>query len=125
MSPAEPYSSLEEEVSDTFVRRSHGEWTPADQAALEQRLAGDPEYAQTYRLAEDSSRLLLAHAELPEMMRFRERAIAYARRSSAKRWFGPMSDRIRWRLAAGFVGALLALAAAWQLAPWGFAPGRY
>ena len=38
MSPEEWFQSLEEEVSSTFVRRLHGEWTPADQVALENRL---------------------------------------------------------------------------------------
>lgn len=126
MSPAEPFSSLEEEVSNTFVQRLHGEWTVADQAALESRLASDSAYADAYRLAEESMQLLGAHVEMPEMMKFRERAIAHARRSSANRWFGSSFDhRNRGRLVAGIACAFIVLASAWQLPPWGLKPGQY
>jgi transmembrane sensor len=119
------WASLEEEASNAHVRRSHGDWSVADQAALERRLATDPAYAEAYRLADESVQLLRACAEMPEMMQFRERALAHARRSSINRWFGarPGAHR-RWGIAAGFAAVLLALAA-WQLSPWGFRQDQY
>jgi len=126
MSLSERFSSLEEEVSNTFVHRLYGEWTTADQAELERRLASDVAYAEAYRLAEHSADVLRTSAEMPEMMRFREQAIAYARRSSVKRWLGSNASHGRqWRWAAGLVAGLVALTTLWQLSPWRYQPDQY
>jgi transmembrane sensor len=118
--------TVEEEASDTFVQRLHGEWTAADQAALEHRLATDREYADAYRRAHESWGALGAHAESAEVMRYREEAIAYARRSNARRWLKANTyTHSRWGVAAAVVGVALLLGVAWQLSPYGYTPGQY
>ena len=124
MSGKEAFSSLEEEASNDLVQRLHGPWTSQDQAALEARLATDLQYAEAYRLAEQSAGILRKAAEMPEMMRLREQALAHARRSSVGRWTGAKSGRGLWRLAAGLTG-VMTLGLLWQLSPWGFRPGEY
>lgn len=123
MIPKKTSETLEEEVASTFVRRQHGEWTPADQKALERRLANDPAYAEAYRLAQESLHALSAHADLPEMIRFRQQALDHARRPSKYDWRGP-NRHSAWRW-AGAAGLIFGLALAWQLSPWGFRPGEY
>ena len=118
--------TVEEEASDTFVQRLHGEWRAADQAALEARLERDPAYADAYRRVQESWGALDAHAESAEVMRYREEAIAYARRSNARRWFKAHTyARSGWRAAAAVFGVSLLLGIAWQLSPYGYAPGWY
>lgn len=125
MSSPEAFSNLEEEVSQIFVQRRHGEWTAADQAALERRLTSDAVFAERYRLVESSANALLAAADLPEMMRFREQAFAHARRSGARRWLGPSEARItRWHWIAGTAASVVALLIAWQLSPWAYQEGQ-
>src|SRR5690606_25285500 len=89
MNSSEEFASLEEEVSDVIVRQRHGEWTPADQGALERRLHSDAAFAECNRLAKEAASALRAAADLPEMMGFREQAFSHARRSGARRWLGP------------------------------------
>lgn len=117
--------SIEEQASDTFVQRLHGQWTPADQESLESRLAGDPGYADAYRRVQESWASLDAHAESPEVMRYREEAIACARRTNGARWLKPVSAGRGWRLAAAIAGIALLLGGAWQLSPFGFTRGQY
>jgi transmembrane sensor len=118
--------SMEQEASDTFVQRLHGEWTRADQAAFESRLAGDPGYADAYRRVQESWASLDAHAESPEIMRYREEAIATARRTSAGRWLKPpVSAGSGRRIAAALAGIALLLGVAWQLSPFGYVRGLY
>jgi len=115
-----------EEASDTLVQRLHGEWTAADQAASERRLATDQEYADAYRRANESWSALDAHAESAEVMRYREEALAYARRSNARRWLKANSYTRGGRLAAAAIaGVALLLGIAWQLSPYGYIPGQY
>jgi transmembrane sensor len=117
---------IEEEASEAFVQRLHGEWTAAEQAALEARLERDPAYADAYRRVRESWGALDAHAESAEVMRYREEAIAYARRSNARRWFKAHTyARSGWRAAAAVLGVSLLLGVAWQLSPYGYAPGQY
>jgi transmembrane sensor len=117
--------TLEEEASAVFVQRLHGEWTAVDEASFEKRMASDPEYADAYARAQDSWDVLGTHAESAEVMRYREEAIAYARRSNGRRWLKTHRyARSGWRAAAIVAGALL-LGGAWQLSPYGFVPGQY
>jgi transmembrane sensor len=118
--------TIEDEASDAFVQRLHGEWAVADQAALEARLRRDPAYADAYRRVQESWRALDAHAESAEVMRYREGAIAYARRSNARRWLKAHTHgRSGWRAAAAMIGVSLLLGVAWQLSPYGHSPGQY
>lgn len=126
MSQEKSLPSLEEEVSSAFVQRLHGEWTAADQAALEKLLASDPAYAEAYRLAQETVDVLSIQADGPEMMRFREQALAHARLAAANRWLGPHSRHLsRWRRAAALAAAAVALALLWQFSPLGYRPGQY
>lgn len=118
--------NLEEEASETFVQRLHGEWTPVDQAAFEARLECDTAYADAYRRVEASWSSLDSHADSPQLMGYREEAIAYARKESGSRWFKENRYvRRPWRTAAAAVGISLAVAAVWQLSPYGYTPGQY
>lgn len=118
--------TTEEEASDTFVQRLHGKWSAADQAALEARLERDPAYADAYARVQESWGALDTHAESAEVMRYREEAIAYARRSSARRWLKAHTySRSGWRAAAAVIGVAVLLGVAWQLSPYGYAPGQY
>jgi transmembrane sensor len=118
--------TIEEEASDTFVQRLHGDWTAADQAALEARLERDSAYADAYARVQESWDALDAHAESAEVMRYREEAIAYARRSNARRWFkAHIYARSGWRAAAAVFGVSLLLGVTWQLSPYGYSPGQY
>src|SRR5882757_9195074 len=102
--------TIEEEASDTFVQRLHGEWTRADQAAFEARLERDPAYADAYRRVDQSWAALETHAESPEVMSYREEAIVYARKASAGRWLKVSAyTRNRRRLAAAAAGIALVL----------------
>jgi transmembrane sensor len=118
--------TIEEEASETFVQQLHGEWADQDQAAFEARLERDPAYADAYARAQESWGALDAHAESAEVMRYREEAIAYARRSNAHRWFKPHTYAgSGWRAAAAIAGVAILLGFAWQLSPYGYTPGQY
>jgi len=116
----------ETEASEVFVQRQHGAWSTSDQAELEARLGRDPVFANAYARVEESWVTLDAHAETPEFMRYREEALAYARRASAHRWLKSSShSRSRWQIAAAVVGITIALAIGWQLSPLGYVPGQF
>ena len=128
--PAEPIDpsppTIEETASDTFVRHLHGEWTPADLAALEARLKRDPAYADAYVRVKAAWDSLDTYAEAPELMAYREQAIAYARDANADRWLkASPHTRNPWRNAAVAAGIALAIAAGWELSPYGYGPGQY
>jgi len=128
--PAEPLDpsppTIEEAASETFVRRLHGEWTPADLAALEARLKRDPAYADAYVRVEAAWDSLDTYAEAPELMAYREQAIAYARDANADRWLKARRyARNPWRNAAVAAGIALTIAAGWDLSPYGYRPGQY
>lgn len=117
--------TVEEEASETFVQRLHGEWTSTDQAAFESRLERDPAYADAYGRVEASWVTLDTHCESPQLMGYREEAIAYARKQSAGRWLKRNRHTHRpWRIAA-VAGLALAIAVAWQFSPYGYTPGQY
>ena len=119
-------ATVEEEASEIFVQHLHGEWTPADQAAFEERLERDPAFADAYCHVEASWDSLDKHAETPELMGYREEAISYARNASAARWLrvNPYTRR-PWRVAAAAAGIALVIATGWQLSPYGYRPGLY
>jgi transmembrane sensor len=119
-------STVEEEASDALVRRLYGQWSPQDQSAFDRRIATDREYADAYTRALESWAALDTHAESAEVMRYREEAIAYARRTNGRRWLkNPLYAGSGWRAAAAIVGVTLLIAAAWQLSPYAYAPGQY
>ena len=120
------HPGVEEEASETFIQREHGEWTPQDQAALDARLAIDVAYAQAYRSIEASWRAMGRHAESPEVLAYREQAIAVARQSNVQRWLktSPMKHR-RWYAFAAAAGVAFVLVTAWLLSPYGYRPGEY
>jgi transmembrane sensor len=118
--------SLEEQAADTFVQRTHGDWNAADQAALKGRLTQDPAYAEAYRRVEASWASLESYAEVPEVMAYRQEAIAYARKSSAARWLRASRENAGWRRVAAVVAGITLIAmAAWHLWPYGYRPGEY
>jgi transmembrane sensor len=119
-------ATLEEQASEAFVCRLNDEWSATDRAELERRLESDPGYADAYRRAVESWRSLDNHAEAPEIMAYREEAIAYARKIRAARWLkhSPYTGS-RWRSMAVRTGVALLLAVGWQLSPYGYTPGRY
>jgi transmembrane sensor len=128
--PAEPLDpsppTIEETASETFVRRLHGEWTPADLAALEARLKRDPAYADAYVRVKAAWDSLDTYAEAPEFMAYREQAIAYACDANADRWLkASRYARNPWRNAAVAAGIALAIATGWNLSPYGYRPGQY
>jgi transmembrane sensor len=116
--------TIEEEASDAFVRRAHGEWTASEQAALEWRLAHDSAYAGAYRRVQEAWGSLDTHAEAPEVMSFREEALVYARRASSRRWLRRSTSRAR-RAAAAAAALLILIACVWQLSPYGYRPDLY
>lgn len=122
---AEEPQTIEEEASNTFVLRLQGKWTEADQAALEARLERDPAFADAYRRVEESWDVLDGYAEMPEVVSRRERSLAYARRSSARRWVTNRSSGGRWRFAVIAVGLAALLVTAWQFSPYGYRSGLY
>jgi transmembrane sensor len=117
---------VEQEAADAFVQRLTGEWTAQDQTVLEARLDQDLAYADAYRRVAESWAALDTHAEAPELMAYREEAISYARRTSARRWLRPnLYARGRWRVAAAILGVMVTSAVVWQFSPYGYSPGRY
>lgn len=118
--------TLEQEASEAFVQRLHGEWLDADQAALAARLGRDPAYARAYKRVAESWAALDSYATTPELMVLREASIAHARRANARRWLKPRSYlRSRWFAAAAAIVVTLSSVVAWQLSPYGYTPGQY
>jgi len=126
--PAEPLDpsppTIEEAASETFVRRLHGECTPADLVVLEARLKRDPAYADAYLRVKAAWDSLDTYSEAPELMAYREQAIAYARDANADRWLkAGRYTRNPWRNAAVAAGIALAIAAG--LSSHGYRAGQY
>ena len=108
-----------------FARRLQGDWSRVEQAELDTRLRQDAAFAQAFAQVERSWQAVGQHAAAPELMAFREQAIARARRAGAGRWQdADRSNRAKWRIAAALIGAAL-LATALQLSPFGYRPGSY
>lgn len=118
--------SLEQVASDLFVQRLNGPWNAEDQLALERRLQADVAFANAYRRIQESWDSLDTHAEAPELMAHRAEALNFARRVAARRWLKKAHYSQRgWRVAASVVAGVIALAAIWQLSPYGYRPGVY
>lgn len=116
----------EQEASDTFVRRLHGELTRTEEAAFKARLASDEVFSAAWQRVEASWTALDTHAETPELMAYRAEAITCARRAGARRWTGstPRAQR-RWRLLVAAVFVAVACGVAWQVSPYGYRSGLY
>ncbi len=117
-------SPMQDEASKTFFEKRYGNWSARDQADLAARLVSDAGFAFAYRTVEQSWGALGHHAEAPEIVGFREEALADMRRTTIRRW-GLTSRTLRWRLAAVISGFMLVLAAVWQVSPYGLRPGQY
>lgn len=115
---------VEDEASNIFVRRQHGDWSSHDEAALAARLARDADFANAYYQVKESWAALDRHAEAPEIMQFREQAIAELRRANARRWL-PSSQAIRWRLVAAVAGLAIIAGVSWQISPYGYHRDQY
>jgi transmembrane sensor len=115
----------EDQAGEAIARRRLGNWTADDQIAFEARVATDPAYADAVRRVEESWQAVGKHAASPELMAFREQAIARARRASARRWLHPSAVERRWRIAAAIAGVGVVLGIAVQLSPYGYRPGLY
>lgn len=114
----------EDEASNIVVHRQHGDWNSQDEAALAARLARDPEFANAYHQANKSWAALDRLAEAPEMMQFREQAIAELRRANARRWLSS-GRTFRWRLAAAVAGLAVIAGVSWQISPYGYHRDQY
>jgi transmembrane sensor len=117
--------TIEDEAASVFVQRLQGEWSEADQAALEARLERDPAYADAYRRVQESWSALDSYAETPEIIARREKSLVYARRANARRWLTTPFSATRRRAAAVAAGLAALLIAAWQISPYGYRPGLY
>lgn len=108
------------EASEDFIQRAHGKWSPSDQEKLRMRLAHDPTYARAYHQVEQSWEALRLHAEAPEIIRYREEALAFARRTNLRRWMTPFSITRGRRAVAALAGlCVLGLLAVLELSPYG------
>jgi len=119
------HSTLKKEAAAALVKRLHGPWTSADQAALDARLASDPAYAQVWERAQESFREFDAYGKTSDGARWRNEALTYAWQPGSNRWWRGWGEYRHWRLAAGLAGLTVALAAAWQFSPWGYRPDQY
>jgi transmembrane sensor len=116
---------IHDEVAALWLKSKSSAWTATDEASLQCRLASEPEFAEAYKQARLSWQLAGRHATTPELMAFRETAIARARAASARRWALPSASFARFRKAGLLAACLVGLAVAWQLSPYGYQPGTY
>lgn len=116
---------LEEQASLAFARRRFGPWTAGDESELSARLAHDASYADAYRRVEQSWGAVGKQAASADLMAMREHALSRARRATARRWRSAGRQRTLWRLVAGLATVGVVLAAAYELAPFGWRPGEY
>jgi len=113
-----------DEAANVFVRRLHGPWSADDQAALDVRLAQDRDFADAFQRVVQSWSALDQHAEVPEVMAYREHALAEARRANSRRWRLP-NRALRLRLVGMAAAVLLVMGVVLQLSPLGYRPGLY
>ncbi|MGH8250832.1 MAG: FecR family protein [Steroidobacteraceae bacterium] len=126
-STADVALTRDDEASELFIQRLYGEWTAENQAAFESRLERDFAFAEAWKRAEEGWASLDRHAEAPEVITYRAKAIAELRSANACRWL--RSERMRWfahqwKVAPAIAGLIL-LGTVWQLSPYGYRPGEY
>lgn len=121
---AKESAHLYDGASELFVRSRGASWVPADQLALDARLAGDPKFAEAFSRAQQSWDAVGRHSTSPELLALREQAIARARQASARRWSlpGAPSRSGRWAAAAAIV---ICSGIVWQLSPYGYEADVY
>jgi len=127
---ASPHSSspevpdLADEAATLWMATRGQGWTPRDQEALQGRLQTEPKFAAAYARAQSAWEAVGRHAATPELMAFREAAIARARSVSARRWTRPTVRSSRFKIALA-AAVFLGLGAIWQFSPYGYDPGTY
>jgi transmembrane sensor len=114
-----------DEAAQVFLRRRESSWVPADQVALDTRLASDPKFAAAFRRAQESWDATGRHANSPELLALREQAIARARQASVRRWSLPGGRSRNFGKWAAAAAILIACGMLWQLSPYGYEPGLY
>ncbi|MBS0418781.1 MAG: FecR domain-containing protein [Proteobacteria bacterium] len=117
---SEAAPDLEERAAQVFARRRFGPWTAGDESELSARLAQDAPYADAYRRVEQSWAAVGQQAASADVMAMRERTL-----SRARRWRSGKRRPSLWRLVAALAATGFALAAAYELAPFGWRPGEY
>lgn len=124
--PGDMLRDPEDEAADAFVGRQADDRTDAVRAGYEERVARDPLFADAGARVERAWRAIGLHAASPELMAYREQALARARRANARRWRAPdRRPQGRWLAAAAAAGIAVILAVALQLSPYGYRPGTY
>lgn len=116
-------STPEDEAAELLVQRLYGEWSDADQQALETRLEKDSVFAQAYRQAQGAWDSLDTHAEAPEVMEYRAEAMTTIRRANARRWFKP--NYRAWGIGAAAAAIALAVGVAWLFSLEDYKSGEY
>jgi transmembrane sensor len=116
-------SPHEHAAADALARQHLKGWTSEEAAAIGRRKASDVLFADAVRRVEQSVQAVEAHASAPELIRFREQALARARRANGQRWLRSAFQAYRWRWVASLAGLGL-IVAAFQFSPWGYRPGQ-
>jgi transmembrane sensor len=120
------HPNVDDDASEALVRQVQGQSTIKEEEQLEARLQSDRAFEAAYRRMEGSWAALDRHAETPEIMRYREEALAYVRRANARRWLDASAIAVsRPRVAAAIAGIALAIGIAWLTAPFGYGADQY
>src|SRR5690242_10842289 len=94
-----------EEAAAEVIARRHLRGALADEDAIvEKQIANDPLFADALRRAERASSAVDRYAGSPELVRFREQALARARRAHASRWRRSLFPSRPWQVAAALLG---------------------
>lgn len=118
-------ADLEAQAAEQFLKRRAGSWTASDERDHSERLE-DPGFADAYGRVEQVWDGVAQNANRPEFLSVREQALARARRSNQRRWSLPWTTAQRsWTTAAVLFAVAVAVAALWQLSPYGYRPGVY
>jgi transmembrane sensor len=131
MSPSEikptvpPDPDLETQAAGQLLKRRAGSWTAADERQHAE-LVEDPDFADASGRVERVWDGVAQQSNRPEFLSLREQALARARRSNQRRWSLPWTTAQRsWTAAASLLAVCVAVAALWQLSPYGYRPGVY
>lgn len=115
---------LEDQAADILIQCRKPTWSVDEQRDLDARVARDASFADAYQRVQASWDAVGRHAATPELMAFREQAIARARQLNVRRWSLP-GARWRPRSLAAIAAMLLAGVAIWELSPYGHGPQLY